>query len=94
MMMGHQTLLRIHSESEDHEHLDKSVIVYDNENCIFYSNSDSPNYDNYDTFIIGLRFWRAHTVVWISAYNGFLKAWVDNIKLTRLPCENRLIKWA
>ena len=83
-------IAEIHSESKDHEHLDKSVIVYDDDISVFYSNSnsDSPNYENYDQFIIGLRFWRAHTVGWISAYNGFLKAWVDNIKLTWLPCEN------
>ena len=46
-------IAQIHIESEDHEHLDKSVIVYDNENNVFYSNSDSPNSDNYDPFFIG-----------------------------------------
>jgi len=71
---------QIHNESEEQKHLEKSVTVYDNESRVFYS--DSPNYDNYDPFIIGIRFWRAHTVGWISAYNEFLKAWVDNIKLT------------
>jgi hypothetical protein len=81
-------IAQIHSESQDHEDLNKSVTVYNNENSVFYSNSDSPNYDNYDPFIIGIRFWQAHTIGWFSAYNGFLKAWVDNIKLTRLPCEN------
>jgi len=79
-------IAQIHNESEEQNHLDKSVIVYDNENRVFYSNS--PNYDNYYPFIIGIRFWQAHTVGWISVFNGFLKHWIDNIKLTKLPCKN------
>jgi hypothetical protein len=79
-------IAQIHNESEKQDRLDESVIVYDNENRVFYSNY--PNYDNYDPFIIGIRYWQANTVGWIGAYNGFLKAWVDNTKLTRLPFEN------
>jgi hypothetical protein len=53
-------IAQIHNESEEQNHLDKSVIVYDNENIVFYSNS--PDHDNYDPFIIGTRYWQAHTV--------------------------------
>jgi hypothetical protein len=72
--------------SDEQKHLEKPVIVYDNESRVFYFNSS--NYDNYDPFIIGIRFWRAHTVGWINAYDESSKAWIDNFKLTKLPCEN------
>lgn len=76
-------IAQIHNESEEQNHLDKSVIVYDNENRVFYSNS--PDYGN---GIIGIRYWQPQTVGWISAFNGFLKSWIDNIKLTKVLCEN------
>ncbi|HEU4823645.1 MAG TPA: hypothetical protein VFS97_09510 [Nitrososphaeraceae archaeon] len=63
-----------------------SVIVYGNENRVFYSNS--PDYDHCDPFTVEIRFSQVHTVRWTNAYSGFLKAWIDNIKLTKLPCEN------
>jgi hypothetical protein len=63
-----------------------SVIVYGNENRVFYSNS--PDYDHFDPFTVEIRFSQVHTVRRISAYNEFLKFWIDNIELTKLPCEN------
>ena len=47
-----------------------SVIVYDNEKRVLYSNS--PDYDNYDPFTMEIRFWQARIVAWISTYNGCL----------------------
>jgi DNA-binding MarR family transcriptional regulator len=37
------------------------------------------NSDN--LFISGIKLWQANGIAWINAYNDFLKAWVDNIKL-------------
>lgn len=70
----------VHNESAERDYLDESVTLYDRENEVFYSNS--PNNDIYNPFIIGIKFWRAYSIACISAYNGFLKAWIDNIRLT------------
>lgn len=70
----------VHNESAGRDYLDESVAVYDSENKVFYSNS--PNNDIYNPFIIGIKFWQAYSIACISAYNGFLKAWSDNIRLT------------
>lgn len=42
-----------------------SVIVYGNENRVFYSNS--PDYDNYDPFTMEIGFWEPRAVAWIGA---------------------------
>lgn len=70
----------VHNESAGRDYLDESVAVYDSENKVFYSNS--PNNDIYNPFIIGIKFWQAYSIACIRAYNGFLKAWSDNIRLT------------
>jgi hypothetical protein len=51
------------------------------------SNYNSANIYNYNPFIIGIKFWQAHNVAWINAYNEFLKAWIDNIRLTASTYE-------
>jgi hypothetical protein len=71
------------------DEIDESVAGYDSENKAFYSNS--PNNDIYNQFIIGIKFWQAYSIACISAYNGFLKAWSDNIRLTNSNTGNLLL---
>ena len=61
-----------HNETEEQEHLDESVMVYNKENKV--SNSNLSNYDIYNPYIIGIKFWQAHSIAWINAFNEFLKA--------------------
>ena len=75
----------IHNASEEQDRSDESVTVYDNENKVSYSNLSI--YHIYNPYIVGIKFWQAHSVAWIDAYNEFLKAWIDNIRLTASTYE-------
>jgi hypothetical protein len=59
-------ITQVNKESEKRDHLDE------------YSNS--PNTDNNNPFIIGIKLWQAHSIAWINAYNEFMKAWINNNK--------------
>jgi hypothetical protein len=72
----------LQSESADRDYLNESVTVYDNENKVLQSSS--PNNDIYNPFITGIKFWQAHSIAWINAFNEFLKAWTDNIRLSQI----------
>jgi hypothetical protein len=74
----------VENESAGRNYLDESAMV-NSRNNVFYS--DSSNSDIYNPFIIGIKFWQACSIGWINAYNGFLKAWMDNIKLIGIPYE-------
>jgi hypothetical protein len=69
---------QVYKESEKRDHLDESASFDGNENKESYSNS--PNTDNNNPFIIGIKLWQAHSIAWINAYNEFMKSWIDNIK--------------
>ena len=69
----------VQSGSADRDYLDESVTIYDSEKVL---QSSSPNNDIYNPFIIGIKFWQAHNIAWINAYNEFIKVWVGNIRLT------------
>ena len=60
-------------------------MVYDNENKESHSNLSNNNNNN--PFIVGVEFWQAHNTAWLNVYNEFLKAWIDNIKLTQTIYE-------
>jgi hypothetical protein len=89
-------IAHIQNASEEQGRLDESVTVYDNGNKV--SNSNLSNYDIYNPYIIGIKFWQAHNIAWINAYNEFLKAWIDNIRRTASTYEefnsnrNRMLK--
>ncbi len=74
----------VENESAGQNYLDEPATVNSGNN-IFYS--DSSNSDIYNPFIIGIKFWQACSIAWINAYGGFLKAWLDNIKLIGIPYE-------
>jgi hypothetical protein len=74
----------VENESAGLNYLDESATV-NSENKVLYS--DSSNNDIYNPFIIGIKFWQACSIAWINAYDGFLKAWIDNIKLIGIPSE-------
>ncbi len=77
---------QIHNASEEQDRSDESVTVYDdNENKVSYSNLSI--YDIYYPYIIAIKFWQAHSVAWIDAYNEFLKAWIDNLRLSASTYE-------
>ena len=71
---------QIYNELEEHNHLDESVRFYGNANgnANKESYSNLSNNDNINPFIIGIKFWQAHNITWINAYNEFLKAWIDS----------------
>ena len=73
---------QIYNELEEHNHLDESVRFYGNANgnANKESYSNLSNNDNINPFIIGIKFWQAHNITWINAYNEFIKAWIGNIK--------------
>jgi hypothetical protein len=64
---------QVYKESEKQDHLDESASFDGNANKESYSNS-AYNDDN-NPLIIGIRLWQAHNIVWINAYNEFMKAW-------------------
>jgi hypothetical protein len=76
----------VDNASEEHGRLDKSVTVYNSGNKGSYSNLS--NYDIYNPYITGIKFWQAHSVKIIDSYNQFLKAWIDGIKLSQISYEN------
>ncbi|HEY7081736.1 MAG TPA: hypothetical protein VH500_18745 [Nitrososphaeraceae archaeon] len=70
-------ITQVYKESEKQGHLVESDKFDGNDN------EESSNLlNNYykNTFVIGIRFWQAHYIAWINAYNEFLKVWVDSIK--------------
>jgi hypothetical protein len=73
---------QIYNKLGEHYHLDESVRFYGNENgnANKESYSNLSNNDNINPFIIGIKFWQAHNIAWINAYNEFMKAWIDNNK--------------
>ena len=75
---------KVENESAGQNYLDEPATVNSGNNVFF---SDSSNSDIYNPFIIGIKFWQACSIGWINAYNGFLKAWMDNIKLIGIPYE-------
>ena len=86
---------QIHRPSEEQDHLDESSTVYDK---VKVSYSNLSIYDIYNPYLIGMKFWQAHSIALINSYIEFLKAWIDNIKLTASTCEefnlnrNRILK--
>ena len=78
-------IAQVYEESEKQDSLGKSVTVYDNENKESHSNLSNNNNNN--PFIIRVKFWQAHNTAWLNVYNEFVKAWIDNIKLTRTIYE-------
>ena len=75
---------KVKNESAGQNYLDESATVNSGNNVFF---SDSSNSDIYNPFIMGIKFWQACSIAWIDAYGGFLKAWIDNIKLLGIPNE-------
>ena len=71
----------VQSESADRDYLEESVTIYDSENKALQSSSS--NNDIYNPFITGIKFWQAHSIAWINAYDQFLKSWIDNIRLSQ-----------
>jgi len=75
---------KVENGSAGQNYLDESARVNSGNNVFF---SDSSNSDIYNPFTMGIKFWQACNIAWIDAYGGFLKAWIDNIKLLRIPYE-------
>ena len=78
-------IAQVYEESEKQDSLGKSVTVYDNENKESHSNLSNNNNNN--PFIIRVKFWQAHNTAWLNVYNEFVKAWIENIKLTQTIYE-------
>lgn len=63
-------IAHIDNASEEQDRSDESVTVYDdNENKVSYSNLSI--YDIYYPYIIGIKFWQAHSVAWINSFVYF-----------------------
>lgn len=75
---------KVENESAGQNYLDEPATVNSGNNVFF---SDSSNSDIYNPFIMGIKFWQACNIAWIDVYGGFLKAWIDNVKLIGIPYE-------
>ncbi len=69
---------QVRKESEKQGYLVESDEFYVNDNKEFSSNLLNDYYNN--PFLIGIRFWQAHYIAWINAYNEFLNVWINSIK--------------
>jgi hypothetical protein len=72
------SVTQVHKESEKQSYLVESDMFYVNNNKEFSSNLLNDYYNN--PFLIGIRFWQAHYIAWINAYNEFLNVWINSIK--------------
>ena len=89
-------ITQIHNASEEQDRLLESPTTYDIVNKVSYSNLSI--YDIYNPYIIGIKFWQAHSIALINSYNEFLKVWIDNLRLNASTYEefssnrNRMLK--